>query len=136
MMAADGGGSMTFVGSMSGNLSVANQTAYGVSKAALHHLVRCSGAEYGPRKVRINGVAPGYVRTPRLNVRLDEAAWQAIGGVVPLGRAATPAEIAGPLLFLSSDLSAHVTGTVLAVDGGAGVKASMPDITFGPVAAP
>lgn len=132
MMAADGGGAMTFVGSMSGNLAVANQVAYGVSKAALHHLVRSAAAEYGPRQVRINGVAPGYVRTPRLNLRLDEKAWSAIANVIPLGRAASPAEIAGPLLFLSSDLSAHVTGAVLPVDGGAGVKATLPDVTFGP----
>ncbi|RYF31993.1 MAG: SDR family oxidoreductase [Comamonadaceae bacterium] len=131
-MAAEGGGCLTFVGSMSGNLAVPNQTAYGVSKAALHHLVRCAGAEYGPRGVRVNAVAPGYVRTPRLNMRLDDAAWQAIGRTVPLGRAATPAEIAGPLLFLSSDLSAHVTGAVLAVDGGVSVTTALPNITFGP----
>lgn len=135
MMAADGGGCLTFVGSMSGNLAVPNQTAYGVSKAALHHLVRCAGAEYGPRGVRINAVAPGYVRTPRLNVRLDDASWQAIGKTVPLGRAAMPAEIAGPLLFLSSDLGAHVTGAVLAVDGGVSVTTALPDIRFGPAPA-
>lgn len=132
MMAADGGGCLTFVGSMSGNLAVSNQTAYGVSKAALHHLVRCAGVEYAPQRVRVNAVAPGYVRTPRLDVRLDEAAWQAIGRTIPLGRAASPAEIAGPLLFLSSDLGAHLTGVVLPVDGGVGVTTSLPDIRFGP----
>ena len=136
MMAADGGGSMTFVGSLGGNRAVPNQTAYSTSKAALHHLVRCAGAEYAPRKVRINAVAPGYVRTPRLNQRLDEAAWDAIGKVIPIGRPATPAEIAGPLLFLASDLSAHMTGEVMAVDGGAGVMAAFPDIKFGPAASP
>jgi NAD(P)-dependent dehydrogenase (short-subunit alcohol dehydrogenase family) len=132
MMAADGGGSMVFVGSMSGNRAVPNQTAYAVSKAALHHLVRCAGAEYARRGVRINAVAPGYVRTPRLNQRLSEDAWRAIGRVIPIGRPATPAEIAGPLLFLASDLSAHMTGEVMAVDGGAGVMAAFPDVKFGP----
>lgn len=134
IMAADGGGSIAFVGSMSGNRAVPNQTAYAVSKAALHHLVRCAGAEYGRRQVRINAVAPGYVRTPRLNQRLDEDAWDAIGKVIPIGRPATSAEIAGPLLFLASDLSAHMTGEVIAVDGGAGVMAAFPDIKFGPAA--
>jgi NAD(P)-dependent dehydrogenase (short-subunit alcohol dehydrogenase family) len=134
MIAADGGGSFAFVGSMSGNRAVPNQTAYAVSKAALHHLVRCAGAEYAPRKVRVNAVAPGYVRTPRLDQRLDEAAWSAIGKVIPIGRPATPAEIAGPLLFLSSDLSAHLTGEVMAVDGGAAVMAAFPDVQFGPAA--
>lgn len=132
MMAADGGGSMVFVGSMSGNRAVPNQTAYAVSKAALHHLVRCAGAEYARRGVRINAVAPGYVRTPRLNQRLSDEAWSAIGKVIPIGRPATPAEIAGPLLFLAADLSAHMTGEVMAVDGGAGVMAAFPDVKFGP----
>lgn len=134
MMAADGGGSIAFVGSMSGNRAVPNQTAYAVSKAALHHLVRCAGAEYARRGVRINAVAPGYVRTPRLNQRLGEDAWDAISKVIPIGRPATPAEIAGPLLFLASDLSAHMTGEVIAVDGGAGVMAAFPDVKFGPAA--
>ena len=136
MMAADGGGCFAFVGSMSGNRGVPNQTAYAVSKAALHHLVRCAGAEYARRGVRINAVAPGYVRTPRLNQRLDAEAWDAIGRVIPIGRPATPAEIAGPLLFLSSDLSAHMTGEVIAVDGGAGVMAAFPDVKFAPAATP
>ena len=94
--------------------------------------MRCAGAEYAPRKVRINAVAPGYVRTPRLNQRLSEDAWAAIGKVIPIGRPATPEEIAGPLLFLASDLSAHVTGEVMAVDGGAAVLAAFPDVKFGP----
>lgn len=136
MMAADGGGTIAFVGSMSGERAVPNQTAYAVSKAALHHLVRCAGAEYARREVRINAVAPGYVRTPRLNQRLSEDAWTAIGKVIPMGRPATPAEIAGPMLFLASGLSAHMTGEVIAVDGGAGVMAAFPDVKFGPAGSP
>ena len=136
MMAADGGGTITFVGSMAGDRAVVNQSAYGVSKAALHHLVRCAGTEYAPRGVRVNGVAPGYVRTPRLNVRLDEEAWRSIAKVIPLGRPAMPAEIAAPLLFLASDLSAHMTGQMIAVDGGAGVMAPLPDVKFGPAPQP
>src|SRR5258707_1213588 len=92
------------------------------------------GAESARRQVRINAVAPGYVRTPRLNQRLGEEAWDAISKVIPIGRPATPAEIAGPLLFLASDLSAHMTGEVMAVDGGAGVMAAFPDVKFGPAA--
>lgn len=136
MMAGDGGGSLAFVGSMSGNLAVRSQVAYGTSKAALHHLVRGAAVEYAPRRVRINAIAPGYVRTPRLNQRLDEHAWNAIGKVIPAGAPARPCDIAGPLLFLSSALATHITGQVLAVDGGAGIVASFPDIRFAPSATP
>lgn len=136
LMAQDGGGAIAVVGSMGGQRAVPNQTAYGSAKAALHHLVRCAGAEYAPRGVRVNAVAPGYVRTPRLNQRLDEDAWAAIARVIPIGRPATPAEIAAALLFLCTDLSSHVTGVVMPVDGGASVVAAFPDVAFKPAATP
>lgn len=132
LIAEGGGGSLTFVGSMAGDRAVKNQLAYSVAKAALHHLVRSAALELGPSGVRVNAVAPGFIRTPRLNARLDEEQWSAIGRSVPLGRAATPAEIAATLLFLSSGLSSHVTGQVLAVDGGTGVVGALPDLKFGP----
>lgn len=130
------GGTMAFVGSLAGNRAVPNEVAYASSKAALHHLVRCAAAEYAPYNVRINAVAPGFVRTPRLNQRLDEATWTVIGNAIPLGRAATPAEIAGHLLFLVSDLSAHLTGEIVAVDGGTSVIAALPEVRFAPSATP
>ncbi|MGU7785338.1 SDR family NAD(P)-dependent oxidoreductase [Burkholderia sp. PU8-34] len=136
MMKADGGGTFAFVGSIAGDRAVPNEVAYAASKAALHHLVRCAGTEYAPHNVRINAVSPGFVRTPRLNQRLDEATWTAIGNAIPVGRAATPAEIAGHLLFLASDLSAHMTGEIVTVDGGLSVLAAVPRITFAPSATP
>lgn len=136
MMKADGGGTFAFVGSLAGELAVQNEVAYASAKAALHHLVRCAGAEYAPHNVRINAVSPGFVRTPRLNQRLDEATWTRVGNAIPLGRAATPAEIAGHLLFLASDLSAHMAGEIIAVDGGLGVVAAIPSITFAPSSTP
>lgn len=113
-----GGGSMVFVGSMSGETRVENQTAYGSAKAALHHLVACMGAELAPAGVRVNAVAPGFVRTPRLVDVLGERQWERIGARIPRGSAAVPAEIAGPILFLCSDLASYVTGHVLTADGG------------------
>ncbi|HKR91033.1 SDR family oxidoreductase [Novosphingobium sp.] len=126
------GGPVTFVGSMSGNRVVADQVIYGTSKAALHHLVRGAAAELGPKGVRVNVIAPSFVKTPRLLELLDEAQWDAIDRKVPLGRAATPEEIAAILLFLSSDMASHVSGVVLPVDGGVSVSAALPDLTFGP----
>ncbi len=128
-MAQAGGGAMVFVGSMAGQRVLANRSAYGAAKAGLHHWIRASAVEYAARGVRINGVAPGYVRTPRLNAMFSAAQWEAIGATVPMGRAALPADIAGPLLFLCSDLSAYVTGEIMAVDGGVALCAPpMPDL--------
>ena len=126
LVAECGGGAITFVGSISGEASLPNEVVYGASKAALHYLARGAALELGPRGVRVNVVSPGFTRTPRLNKMVSDERSAAIGEGIPLGRAATPEEIAGPLLFLSSDLSAHVNGEVLAVDGGMGAMAAIP----------
>ena len=125
------GGPVTFVGSMSGNRAVAGQVIYGMSKAALHHLVRGAAAELGPKGIRVNVIAPGFIKTPRLLELLEQSQWDAIDRNVPLGRAAMPEEIAATLLFLSSDMASHVSGVVLPVDGGVSVKAALPDLTYG-----
>jgi NAD(P)-dependent dehydrogenase (short-subunit alcohol dehydrogenase family) len=117
-IAAAGGGSMVFIGSMSGHTHAAGQTVYGAAKAALHRLVESAGRELGPAGVRANVIAPGYTRTPRLDEALTEEQWSAIGKSIPRGHAGTPAEIAGPVLFLVSELSSYVNGQVLTVDGG------------------
>jgi NAD(P)-dependent dehydrogenase (short-subunit alcohol dehydrogenase family) len=117
-IAASGGGSMVFVASMAGQVSLPGQSAYGAAKAALIHLVANVAKEFGPSHVRINAVAPGFARTPRLNTMLSEEQWKQIGAIIPLGAAADPSEIAAPILFLASDLASHVTGQTMTVDGG------------------
>lgn len=125
------GGPVTFVGSMSGDRAVANQVVYGTSKAALHHLVHGAAAELGPKGIRVNAIAPGFIKTPRLLELLDKAQWDAIDRTVPSGQAASTAEIAAALLFLSSDMASHVNGVVMPVDGGVSVTAALPDLKFG-----
>jgi NAD(P)-dependent dehydrogenase (short-subunit alcohol dehydrogenase family) len=80
--------------------------------------------------IRVNAVAPGFIRTPRLEQILAADQWRLIEQAIPLGRAAWPHEIAAPLLFLASELSSHVTGQVLAVDGGLANEAALPVLTF------
>jgi len=113
-----GGGAITFVGSISGRRTLSKQILYGPAKAALHHLVRSASIELSGDRVRINAVAPGFVRTPRLVGRIDLEAWTKIERAIPLGRAAQPHEIARVLLFLMSDLAGYVTGQVVGMDGG------------------
>lgn len=117
-LAASGGGSMVFVGSMAGMTKLPGQVAYGAAKAALHQLVFASSNELGASGVRVNAVAPGFVHTPRLNAMLNPGQWQAIDSLTSLGRAADPSEIAAVILFLACELSSHVTGQVLLADGG------------------
>jgi NAD(P)-dependent dehydrogenase (short-subunit alcohol dehydrogenase family) len=128
------GGSMVFVSSMAGVLSIENQTAYGTAKAALNHLVHCMGRELGPRGIRVNAVAPGFVRTPRLLKAMSEATWKKLDAGVPLGRAADPSDIASAILFLASDMARHVTGVVLPVDGGLSTVAAVPLLPIGSAA--
>jgi len=116
------GGRIAVVASVSGVYGAPNHGAYGAAKAGLMGLVRTMAQEWGPHGIRVNAVAPDMIATPRVLAAYEaqaadpnEAA-QADGA--PLGRFGTPEEIAGPLVFLVSDLAGFMTGQTLIVDGG------------------
>jgi NAD(P)-dependent dehydrogenase (short-subunit alcohol dehydrogenase family) len=117
-IAQAGGGAMVFVGSISGYAHADGEVAYGAAKAALHHLVAGAARELAPQAVRVNAMAPGYTRTPRLLSLLGEQRWKDIDAMIPRGRAAVPAEIAAPIAFLASDAASYITGQILGADGG------------------
>lgn len=117
-MANTGGGSVVLVGSSAGFASLPNQLAYGSAKAALHHFVRGAASELGHQGIRVNAIAPGYVRTQRMVERFRPDQWNEVERNTPLQRAGTTADIAGLALFLMQDLSSYVTGQVLLADGG------------------
>jgi len=120
LMQANGGGSMVFIGSMAGAVPRSGSLlAYGAAKAALHHLVKSAAQEFAGAGIRINAVAPGLTRTPRLQDANGEEFWQAQSASIPLGRPALTADIAASVLYLCTALSRHVTGNIVLVDGGA-----------------
>jgi NAD(P)-dependent dehydrogenase (short-subunit alcohol dehydrogenase family) len=128
------GGSMVFVSSIAGELSVEKEVVYGAAKAALNHLVRTAAHELGPRGIRVNAVSPGFVRTPRLLAALDDAFWRKAEEAIPLRRTATPADIAKAILFLASDMSTCMTGAIVTIDGGVSNVAALPTPPLGPKA--
>lgn len=126
LLADSGGGVLAFVASVSGLTSAPQHSAYGAAKAGLMSLVRSAAVELGPFGVRTNAVAPGVVWTPRVSAYLGEVGRERNAANAPLGRVAQTSDIAGPLLFLVSELSAYVNGQTLVVDGGVGVKFPYP----------
>jgi len=112
-------GSIVFVSSTAGQRGEARHSAYAASKGALISYTKSLAAELGPRGIRVNCVAPGWVATDMTAAALaDPAAGAEIERSIPLGRVASPEDIAGPILFLVSDLARHVQGEVLNVNGG------------------
>jgi NAD(P)-dependent dehydrogenase (short-subunit alcohol dehydrogenase family) len=112
-MAANGGGSIVNVASMVASIGITGAAAYGATKATLTAMTRAWAAEFSPRGVRVNAVAPGPVYTAA-----DPARTEALGASTLLGRAAEPDEIAQVITFLASPASAYLTGTTVAADGG------------------
>ena len=118
-MVAAGSGAIVNVGSMSGQIVNRPQwqPAYNASKAAVHHLTKSLAAEWAEHGVRVNAVAPGYVRTDMSPIDRPELRPHWIDDA-PMRRAAEPEEIAPAVLFLASQASSFMTGAVLVVDGG------------------
>jgi NAD(P)-dependent dehydrogenase (short-subunit alcohol dehydrogenase family) len=122
------GGAVVAVASLNSWRGDGNLTSYTASKHAVLGIVRSAAIDLGPRGIRVNAVAPGPVATDALKDRMKRRAeaggpdleWALAGAakLTSLGRIATAADIAGTVLFLSSDLSAAVTGQLIPIDGG------------------
>ena len=115
-MAANGGGAIVNVSTMVAAFGMPGMALYGSTKAALELLTKAWAAEYGPRGVRVNAIAPGPTRTPGTAAMGDGL--EQLAATLPLGRPADADEIAAAALFLGSDEASYINGAVLAVDGG------------------
>ena len=113
-------GRLVFVSSVVGLTGAAGQANYAASKAGLVGLARSLAREYGGRGITSNVVAPGWVDTD-LTSGLTEARRAELLGQIPLGRTATPEEVAAVVAFLASDEAGYVTGAVIPADGGLGM---------------
>jgi NAD(P)-dependent dehydrogenase (short-subunit alcohol dehydrogenase family) len=112
-------GSIINIGSISGLIINRPQwhSPYGISKAAVHHLTRSLAAEWSQYGVRVNAIAPGYVKTEIASTEYKEYRryWK---DEVPMQRYGSPDEIAPAALYLASDASSFMTGEVMVIDGG------------------
>jgi NAD(P)-dependent dehydrogenase (short-subunit alcohol dehydrogenase family) len=115
----DNGGVIVNIGSISA--LIVNrpqwQPAYNASKAAVHQLTKSLAAEWAPHNIRVNALAPGYVKTEMAPVDRPEFRQHWIEDA-PMQRYALPAEIAPSIVYLASDATSFMTGTVLVLDGG------------------
>lgn len=113
-------GRLIFIGSVVGFLGSAGQVNYAASKSGLVGAARSIARELGGRGITANVIAPGFVDTDMTSI-LSEEQKKSIVANVPLGRYASPAEIAGVATFLASENASYITGAVIAVDGGLGM---------------
>ncbi len=118
-MVERGRGSIIGFSSIRGTTVEPGQGPYAATKAGLVQLFRTAAAEFGPAGVRVNAIAPGVVETPlTAQIKANPAWYDAYATKGALGRWARPDELAGAVVYLASDASSFVTGSVLAVDGG------------------
>src|SRR6516162_10422182 len=113
------GGSIVMIGSVSGTRPSPETAAYGAAKAGLHHLATTLAVEWAP-KVRVNSVVAGPVATESAGAaHFDQAGGvDAVAGTIPLGRLATPDDVADACLLLASPLAGYVSGAALLLHGG------------------
>ena len=120
-MLQQGGGNIINVGSMSADIVnyPQEQANYNASKAGVHHLTRSLACEWAERGVRVNAVAPTYIETDLTReVAKDPEIYKHWIGATPMARMGQPSEIASVILFLASNASSLMTGSIVSVDGG------------------
>lgn len=112
-------GRIVLVSSTAGQRGEAYHADYAATKGAMISFVKGFCVELAPRDITVNAVAPGWIDTEMSASALTAENRASIEATVPLGRIATASDVAGPIVFLCSDLARHVTGEILNVNGGA-----------------
>ncbi len=130
-LAAAGVGSIVNIGSLEGEACNPHHAAYAATKAGLHGLTRATAIDLGPKGIRCNAVAPGWIDTPLNAAYVDrhpdrQAAVDDLARLHPIGRIGHPDDVADVALWLAGDRSAFVTGQVITVDGARHSRLSLP----------
>lgn len=112
-----GSGAIVNMSSISGKVGMVGQTNYSAAKAGIVGMTKAAAKELAHLGVRVNAIQPGLIRSA-MTEAMPQRIWDSKVAEVPMGRAGEPAEVAGVALFLASDLSSYMTGTVLEVTGG------------------
>ena len=117
IMRERGGGAIINMSSISGKVGFVGQTNYSAAKAGIVGLTKAAAKELAHLGVRVNAIAPGLIRSA-MTEAMPQRIWDAKLAEVPMGRAGEPSEVAAVAVFLASDMSSYMTGTVLEVTGG------------------
>lgn len=117
-MTGAGGGAIVNIASPAAVLAMKNGIMYSAVKAAVAASTRSAAAEFGPRGIRVNAIAPGPTPTEGANRVVTDEAWERRRQRMPIGRLGTPEDVASAAVFLASDEAGFITGDMLFVDGG------------------
>ena len=112
------GGRIVLVSSTAGQRGEAYHADYAASKGAMISFVKSLCVELAAREITVNAVAPGWVDTEMVAQALENEGRETIASRIPIGRVATARDVAGPIVFLCSELARHITGEILNVNGG------------------
>ena len=131
LMRANGGGSIIHIGSIEGLAANPEHAAYCASKGGVHALTRAMAVDLGGDAIRVNAIAPGWIRSGLSDNYIDSqpdpgAAWEGLYKMHPLGRIGEPGDVGQLAVFLASDASAFVTGQIIVIDGGRTARLPLP----------
>ena len=117
MREQENGGSIINVSSISGKVGMLGQTNYSAAKAGIVGITKAAAKEVGFKNVRVNAIQPGFINTA-MTAAMRQDVIDSKLAEIPMGRAGEPSEVASVVLFLASDMSSYMTGTVQEISGG------------------
>ena len=125
------GGRVVIVTSTAGQRGEVFHADYAATKGALISFVKSLAVEVAPQDITVNSVAPGWVDTEMSKIPYERGGGkgkQEIAKSIPLGRVASAEDVAGPIVFLCSELARHITGEIINVNGGGGLRGLPPRV--------